>query len=392
MRPRLKPAVRVLWRDAATVQFGVDARSAVAVTGVDPCTAALFDALDGSRTDAELRVLGRQLGLDASSVDRLLDWLRSGRLLDDAARRPAEALLPRGAEDLLTPDLAALSLLSEEPDGGAVLLERRRAARISVVGAGRVGATVATLLAAAGIGRVVPDDPEPATAADCAPGGLAPADAGTPRGDALRRRLLAVNPAVQTAPPTDGDYTLQVLAPPGPFDATVGDAALRGHTPHLLAFVRDLTGVIGPLVSPGRSPCLRCLEAARAARDPRWPLIAAQLASDPPRKRRACDVVLATLVAAIAALQVLAFVDGRRPATVGATVEMTLPDWRFRRRRWSMHPDCGCGWPSNAEPDAGIDPGSGRGIGAAPGGGVGPGRAVGPSVSVGARSGVGMNA
>jgi hypothetical protein len=30
------------------------------------------------------------------------------------------------------------------------------------------------------------------------------------------------------------------------------------------------------------------------------------------------------------------------PAAVGATLEMALPDWRWRRRTWLPHADCGC--------------------------------------------------
>jgi hypothetical protein len=44
-------------------------------------------------------------------------------------------------------------------------------------------------------------------------------------------------------------------------------------------------------------------------------------------------------------LQALAFLDGGAlPATAGGTLELVLPDWRWRRRSWQLHPDCECGW------------------------------------------------
>ncbi|HSR22241.1 MAG TPA: thiamine biosynthesis protein ThiF, partial [Candidatus Eisenbacteria bacterium] len=146
--------------------------------------------------------------------------------------------------------------------------------------------------------------------------------------------------------------------------APATDQLVRRGLPHLFATVREGTGVVGPLVLPGRSSCQRCHDLRRADRDPAWPSIAAQLAGAAPADPPPCDVVLATAVAAHAALQVLAFVDtvdgvdgsagfdGRERATatdgpplaVDGTLEISQADGRVRRRSWSMHPLCGCGW------------------------------------------------
>ena len=114
--------------------------------------------------------------------------------------------------------------------------------------------------------------------------------------------------------------------------------------PHLAAAASEAIGVVGPLVLPGNSACLRCLDLARAERDPAWPLILAQLAgqagTDPP----ACDTVLATMVAAQAAAQALAFLDqgASAAAVTNGTLELVLPGWQWRRRSWQTHPRCGC--------------------------------------------------
>jgi hypothetical protein len=31
------------------------------------------------------------------------------------------------------------------------------------------------------------------------------------------------------------------------------------------------------------------------------------------------------------------------PATANGTLELVLPDWRWRRRTWRPHPACTCG-------------------------------------------------
>jgi bacteriocin biosynthesis cyclodehydratase domain-containing protein len=124
-------------------------------------------------------------------------------------------------------------------------------------------------------------------------------------------------------------------------------ALMRQRIPHLATSAEEAIGIVGPLVIPGRTACLRCLDLHRTDRDPAWPLILAQLGereSEPP----ACDAPLAAAVAAHAAAQALAFID--RPAeaaeagaAVNGTLELVLPTWQWRRRTWPPHPDCNCG-------------------------------------------------
>jgi hypothetical protein len=54
--------------------------------------------------------------------------------------------------------------------------------------------------------------------------------------------------------------------------------------------------------------------------------------------------VLTATVAAQAAAQILTAID-KTPAasaTVNGTLELVLPDWRWRRRTWQRHPACSC--------------------------------------------------
>jgi bacteriocin biosynthesis cyclodehydratase domain-containing protein len=104
--------------------------------------------------------------------------------------------------------------------------------------------------------------------------------------------------------------------------------------------------VVGPLVRPGRSACLRCRDLARSERDPAWPLILAQLAGGSgDGGDTGCDTVLAATVAAQAAVQALAFLDTGRPGTAvsDGALELAVPDWQWRRRSWPPHPRCPCG-------------------------------------------------
>jgi bacteriocin biosynthesis cyclodehydratase domain-containing protein len=130
----------------------------------------------------------------------------------------------------------------------------------------------------------------------------------------------------------------------GQHDPELASALVRERVPHLGASAAEAIGVVGPLVIPGQSACLRCLDLARSDRDPAWPLILAQLADQEPRPA-ACDAALTAAVAAQAVSQALAFIDraAAASAVVNGTLELVLPDWQWRRRTWPPHRDCDCG-------------------------------------------------
>jgi bacteriocin biosynthesis cyclodehydratase domain-containing protein len=349
-RPMIKPGLRRLRRDETSVQLGLDPDRAVVLTGLDETTLRWLDRLDGSQEQASLLRAASDEGIPPSVAGGLLDLLAARGVLDDAAAdRSAYATLPDAEQDRLRPDLACLALRARRPDAGVGLLAARRQAAVEVRGAARVGASAATLLAAAGVGHVAIRDGAPTRPADVAPAGLSPFDVGTRRETAARAAVRRAAPAACPALPVGrAAPDLVLLAPDGPVDALDRDGLLRAGIPHLLATVRETTGVIGPLVLPGRSACLRCLDLTRADRDPGWPRVAAQIATDSDIAGaptvRACDTVLATAVAVHAVLQVLAFLDGEPPLAVDGTLEITLPEGQLRRRSWTAHPGCGCGW------------------------------------------------
>jgi hypothetical protein len=206
---------------------------------------------------------------------------------------------------------------------------------------------VIALLAAAGVGTVVASDRAVLRGRDVAPGGAELSDVGARRQDAAMRAARRVAPGLRARLPAGRDQPDVVVLTPeaAPGEQIAADLARRG-VPHLLARIRDGTGVIGPFVLPGRSSCLRCHELHRSDRDPAWPALSAQLAAQAPADEP-CDVAMATLVAAQAVLQVLALLDqpeGTFPSTVDGTLEISPLDGRTRRRRWSVHPLCGCDW------------------------------------------------
>ncbi|MDH2429800.1 ThiF family adenylyltransferase [Sphaerisporangium sp. TRM90804] len=346
-RPRLKPALRRLARDERTLQLGLHPPHAVMVTDLEPRVRAFVESLDGTRTLHEL--IGG-CGLQEETVRRVVSLLAEHGLLDDAAVRPEPLRgLSTAERDRLAPDLDALSLSpADAGDGGLSALDRRRGAHVRVYGAGRVGAQITVLLAASGVGNVCVIDPGPARPADVVPGGLSFAEVGRSREEgavaAARRVAPGVNAwAGRTASQlSDRAHRpdLVVLAPVGPFDGVLADELVTLRIPHLLVSACEGVGSVGPLVIPGRTPCLRCLDLTRCDRDPSWPQIRARLGGFPAGEV-ACGTVLSTLVAAQAAGQALGSVDGIRQNVTNGTVDV-MPDGRWKKRSWDPHPRCRC--------------------------------------------------
>ena len=359
LRPLLPAALRPVWRAEGELQLGLDPERAVVVDGVDEATARVLLDLDGHRTEAEVLAAATAAGVDARVLSGLLADLRGAGVLAEAgggpAARPAEAAPPPGsaaaarafgapgAAGRLGPDLASLSLLGNAR-APLEVLRGRRAATVVVHGAGRVGLSVATLLAAAGVGGVHVADRGPVRPGDLAPAGFPAGDVDRTRSGAAVEALHRVAPEVRSGLPAPGRrLDLVVLPSVDPVDGSLRGVLTDGGVPHLVVGVRETTAVAGPLVLPGLTGCLRCADLHRTDRDPAWPVVAAQLAGVRRRRDEPCDVVLATVAAGVAALQVLAHLDGRPVAAAGASLELALPDWRLRRRSWPPHGRCDCG-------------------------------------------------
>jgi hypothetical protein len=349
VRPALKPGLLPVWRDRNTLQIGIDPRRAVALTGMAGVSC-VISLLDGSRDRDQVLAAAYERGIPTETADRVLTLLAAGGALDDF---PAGTLrvLPQPLRARLAAELATVSLARQDGDGGARTLARRRAAYIRIRGTGRIAAAIASILVTAGIGDVSggidpesqPPRPDPTTATF---GSIARTPARTSRKAGVRTpartsRKTGARPPV--GPPTVGQPLPDLAVLIGQPDPELSAALMNDRTPHLVASASEAIGVVGPLVVPGRTTCLRCLDLHRTDRDPAWPLILAQLAGRQPIPL-ACDAPLAVAVAAQAASQALAFVDSATApdAVANGTLELVLPGWQWRRRTWPPHERCSC--------------------------------------------------
>lgn len=230
---------------------------------------------------------------DTLSVRQLLHLLPGGVRADNLGD------LARVGHTLLAAGLAV-------DDDEQSLLDRARAAtRVRVVASEPWHSTAVSWLQAAGLGVEVDGAAEPDDGPE----------------DPLPHPTLLVH---------DGDP-----------DRDEVDQLLRTGAPVLVVAVVDARVRVGPFIVAGRSPCLRCLDAHAAERDPWFRTCAETLPVAGPSA--GVGDLLLTQALLSATVDLCAWAEGRQPTTWSAT--RTFDDsLRMEEVRWERHPHCGCTW------------------------------------------------
>lgn len=342
MRPILKPGLCRVWLEPDTLQLGIGARRRI--LHLDSATRRLLEALDGTRDTEALLSYGERLGLTRERATGLLDRLALDGALDDAALpTPALARLSVSERARFAPTVSALGLRNRLPGGGARALERRAQQHTVVHGLGLIGAQVARHLAAAGVGVVRPVDLSLVTHADTGPGALDPAEVGKRRQDAVGRAIQRLTPAARIAPPQRSRPDLVILAPAERYPVELLEQLVTAGLPHLPVRTVGDEALVGPLVLPGRTACVRCADLHRSEHDPSWGRYLAQLG--PPRSGELppCDTPLALTAVACAVQTALNFLDGEEPSALGAELQFGSDAPLPARIEVPPHVACACG-------------------------------------------------
>ncbi len=272
--------------------FGLHPGASVAVDDLPEALAEMLDELDGAVERSALVQRAVRRGADAGAAEALLAELVHAGVLVDAGDLDRRA-------------------------------GRRAASTVVVAGDGPLAVGIVLGLARSGVGTVHTHTSGTVLAADIGTG-YVDADRGRDRLAATAGALRALCPGRSTtAPPLRVVPDLVVLADalaPDPVQVAQLHTAATAHLP---AALRDGVGVVGPLVLPGRTACLGCLELHRCARDPSRPTVAAQLAG----RRGSADPACVSATVALATAQAVAALDGTTtgggvPPTLDATLEI----------------------------------------------------------------------
>jgi len=216
----------------------------------------------------------------------------------EAALRDGGSLVQPG---LPIPEMAALSL--RHPVTALSRLENRRRTAVRVIG--DLGVDPAPLIAATGLG---------------------------------------------TGPRTE--RTVSLVLCQGEPDRGALDPLLRERQPYLLLRAVEGDLVLGPFVDPGRTACLRCVDAHLAEQDPAYPVLVSRGARLVPTSDVAepVDSALATIAIGWAVRDLVQYAEGDTVSTWSATVLLGPDDLDLTPVSWQQHPACGCGWARSAEP------------------------------------------
>jgi len=325
--PRLVAGVRALQRSRSEVQVGLEPRHAVVIENLPPALARILCSLDGRATAAAL--LERAGAAHAPRLRRVLDALATRGLLTD------------GGRSHIRRDFGLWPLRTGVPPDA--FARRVRQTSIVVDGEGQLAVAVARLLAACGVGHVAAESAGRVTEADAGVG-YPWHDVGRRRRDAIAAEVSRASPRTSTAPMPSGRgpdllvLTDTLVLPPHRVDQLMGE-----RQPHLPVRFRDGTGVVGPLVLPGRTSCLRCADLHRCDLDRSWPRVANQLIG----RCGHADPASVAAAAALAAGQILRAVQdgGERPPLWNATLELDVVSAAVTRRTWLPHPRCTCDAP-----------------------------------------------
>jgi bacteriocin biosynthesis cyclodehydratase domain-containing protein len=121
------------------------------------------------------------------------------------------------------------------------------------------------------------------------------------------------------------------------------DPLVRDEVPHLLVRDHGHEAVVGPFVVPGRTACLRCVDAHLGEHDPRRGLAVEQAAAQEPLVTPPVDPTLRAVALSVAVRDLVTFVEGDPPATWSAAITVGRP-LDLAPTRWLRHPACGCAW------------------------------------------------
>lgn len=120
-------------------------------------------------------------------------------------------------------------------------------------------------------------------------------------------------------------------------------AWLRRDVPHLAVVFGDARVRIGPVIEPGRTPCLYCLERWATDADPARPALASQLWGK--RSPAETSLVTSEVVAIVSRYAVSRLATRPQTGALGApatSLELDIATGQVTERVWLPHPECAC--------------------------------------------------
>lgn len=314
-KPIFTAGINVLWRTKNEVQFGID-----------PAT---------------------QVRTDAQTAAHLIANCTGHLTLDEVVKAATRENLDTEKLLFTVSRLMKSGLMTTDAD----LVERRKfsEAEIEIQGAGRLGTTIAILLAERGFTNIHIHDPNKVTLSDITAWGASRVDVGARRDHTalmiIDRIQRGVWPRMVRAAKSRGNR-LVVLCPDQVgqsvwFAPDLTDHLIAADLPHLVAGAGKNQASVSTVLHPAHTACLRCHNARLADMDSAWPLLTTQLIGRPKQDLAPTGLLLhtATLVTDI----VYQWAQEANYLESG----FWQIDWPSANKSFSQlstHAACGCQW------------------------------------------------
>ncbi len=369
--PRLKNGVYIS-RVSAVEESSIHVASSTHAIRISHSGArAIIAQLNGSQTPDQI---SETLSAPIEVIDQVLTQLSAANLIDTVRNtitlhnRFQSMIAARAAhtkdqsldaafsqlQKRLVPELAQVTWIKGVTDGGVELLSMRQNFGIEIFGSSRTATLICSILLASGVTNtrfaLSATQQHPFISdGDLGTGALRMSDIGLNfrgRVEELSREWslfpVASRPGstFKPAPDIALDRTLRIVV--GNYEPELIEHFMRDGNDYLL--VGKSAGgvaVCGPIVQPGRTPCLQCL--ALAAED-RFGSFHSQLRATHGTSEE-LPIAIAHQLAAITAHTVLRLIDTGDSPLKGAQIFLEyLQPFIPKLHRFSRHPQCICTW------------------------------------------------
>jgi hypothetical protein len=294
MATQINPGLARLWIAANTRQYGY--RRPHALKELSSEQQRLLDFLEHGVTQAQLQSLNKLANTNKTAVSDILSEV-SPLLWQSSRTLPKQIVKERFAE------ITRIFLMGQDP--AEILLVRKKKI-VFIESLDSTGFTIGKALAIGGIGRLISLDQKRVSTSDLGPLSYSKSEIGIPRVRAAQKTIGPVLEFHSRISRSLDQVSASVVIANDIVNPDSYQKWMARDIPHL-SICFDEEGVeISPLILPGKTPCLGCMQLYEIETKENWKLIAPQLLA---LDRDLGDAPLLLFAAAIATNTLLNFFD-----------------------------------------------------------------------------------